>query len=121
MNQAMTNIADAVRGNKKFKSALYAVNTRQNGHIEVLYRDTLVALIMPTLVHINTGGWYTVTTRRVINAVLFGAETRSQVYQHKFKWGLLRRDEDGVPVNDQLFDQYDRFALPIARHLPTSA
>ena len=114
MNKAMTNIADAVSNKRRFKSALYQVTPRDNGNIEVLYRGTLVALVGRANVLLNTGGWYTAPTLKVINAALTGAGANARVSQRAFQWEIQRFDpETFQPLSACTFQSFDRFALAL--------
>ena len=114
MNKAMSEIADAVANKRPMHSKLYAVAVRENGTVEVLYRGTLVALIQNDKMYVNTGGWYTATTKKVINAAFWGAGANVNIFQHNWNW-TLNRFERGTyqPLNNSSFQAFDRFALPI--------
>ena len=114
MNKAMTNIADAVSEKRSFKSKLYSVKVRDNGHVEVLYRDTLVAVVTSRNVLLNTGGWYTATTLKVINAALTGAGANARVSQRAFQWEVRRFDpETFQTLSVCTFIPFDRFSLAL--------
>ena len=119
MYETMTAIADAVRARRNFKSKLYTVNVRgDGGGIEVLYRGTMVALVMPerNRIFFNTGGWLTSTTKNVLNAALAGAGSNATIFQQDWKWAIRRwsaTDSEFRVINVGLFAPFDRFGLPL--------
>ena len=125
MNKTMQAIADAVREKADFNrntrddwrtTTMYNVFER-DGTVQVSYRGTQVAFVQAdrNRVFFNTGGFRTVTTKRVLNAVLEGAGCNAQVFQEKGKWAIRRFNaETGATLNVCLFDSFDKFALPLA-------
>lgn len=97
MNNTMKRIADTVRRclkgeNTHMKTPLYSV-CRDGESIEVCYRGTCVAQIVGPDVLLRAWGWRTVTTKRVMNAALWGAGTHAYVYQKAWEWYVSTPNE----------------------------
>ena len=87
MNKTMSQIAKAVSVQKNLSLRHYVVfNT--DGMTGVMYRGTQVAAIdhRTRVMTLNNGGYFTPTTKNVINAALQGAGARHYVYQRDFSW-----------------------------------
>lgn len=91
MNQRMTRIAQLTRkaldGHKGgFVSHAYQVVRLPHGNVQVIYRGTVVASFSRSgsSVVLQTRGWFTPTTKAVINAAL--AHTPYSVYQKDWEW-----------------------------------
>jgi len=128
VNKTMQAIADAVREKRDFTRNGYSIERggrttmynvfERDGTVQVSYRGTQVAFVMAdrNRIFLNTGGYRTVTTKRVINAVLAGAGANASVFQEKGKWAIRRmsRYAPFETLNVCVFDAFDKFALPLA-------
>jgi len=100
MNEAMTQIAEHVRYGEDMQTRLYSVRQRSNGHVEVCYRGSLVALVMAGSVLLDSHGWMSVTTKRVMNAVLWGISVNALVRQRQWEWFVEKPNEPPQPFLD---------------------
>ena len=57
-----------------------------NGRISVVYHNTLVVEATPDYITLNTGGWFTATTRTRMNQASNQFDLGYGVYQKKGKW-----------------------------------
>jgi len=107
MNQTMSKIATATHKarfeGKGSNMGNYSVVASEN-LVAVSYRGTTVALFDLDMGHVqlNTGGWYTPTTKNVINAALFG--TGFSIYQKNWDWFVGSRWDTSphVPYLDHM-------------------
>lgn len=81
-------LADASLSEKKLKDNVYA-RRLYDGAIVIKYHATDIVVIGAVttagMIQLDNGGWYTVTTKDVMNAVLNGRYGIS-VYQRKGRW-----------------------------------
>ncbi len=100
MNATMARLAFAARYGADLQTKLYSVRQRSNGNVEVCYRGSLVVLVAAGSVLLDSHGWMTVTTKRVMNAVLWGISANALVRQRKWEWFVERPNEPPLPFTD---------------------
>lgn len=62
------------------------VENRDTNHLSVTYHQTEVVKLTPFEIHLNTGGWFTVTTKTRMNQASNQYSLGYHVYQQKGKW-----------------------------------
>jgi hypothetical protein len=61
-----------------------------NGHISVVYHETLIVEATPNTVTLDTGGWRSVTTKRKMNQAARQFGLGYGVHQRKGEWYVSR-------------------------------
>ena len=84
MNRAVVNKNDWSNSNTKVD-----YNSNTNCSTVVLHRTAIAVYDHNTnALKLNTGGWYSVTTKSRLNAILQGLIGCASVYQKNFNWFL---------------------------------
>jgi hypothetical protein len=69
----------------------------------VKLHDTIIVEFTPNLIHLNTGGWNTTTTKRRMNQIAEQFKLGYRVFSENFQW-YVRIFDTGqeVPFNDSI-------------------
>ena len=99
MNRAIVNKIDWSNSNTKVE-----YNSNTNCSWVVLHRTAIAVYDHNTqALKLNTGGWYSVTTKSRLNAILQGLIAGASVFQKNFDWYLN--------YNNQTVDFWDGMIL----------
>ena len=99
MNEAVVNKNDWSNSNTKV-----AYNSNTNCSTVVLHKTAIAVYDHNTqALKLNTGGWYSVTTKSRLNAILQGLIVGASVFQKNFDWYLN--------YNNQTVDFWDGMIL----------
>ena len=99
MNEAVVNKNDWSNSNTKVD-----YNSNTNCSTVVLHRTAIAVYDHNTqALKLNTGGWYSVTTKSRLNAILQGLIVGASVFQKNFDWYLN--------YNNQTVDFWDGMIL----------
>ena len=60
--------------------------TQDDGILCVTYQSTPIVTVSPTHIKLNTGGWFSVTTKRKMNQASHQFDLGYSVYQRDYKW-----------------------------------
>ena len=99
MNRAIVN-----RNNWSNSNTFVEYNSNTNCSTVVLHRTAIAVYDHNTqALKLNTGGWYSVTTKSRLNAILQGLIVGASVFQKNFDWYLN--------YNNQTVDFWDGMIL----------
>ena len=94
----MTNLA-------KFQGCATTIRVAPTGEIIGQYQLTDVATLKNDTVYLNTGGWFTRTTKVRMNQFAnHFCNGRFSVYQKNHEWFVRLADGTVLPFNDQVID-----------------
>lgn len=85
------------------------------GVTSVKYHNTIVVQFDDDLIHLDTGGWFTVTTKRRMDEVSDEFGLNYRVYQRKFKWFVARIV--GGRFDESTAIPFDGETVTIPRHV----
>lgn len=105
----MKELVKALRNKLRSKRSTWVLseNTELWGDmVDVVYHNTTVASVKwvegRVRAMLNTGGWYTPTTKDRINTVLRVAGIPATVYQREYQWFVRLHDGEEVPFRNRM-------------------
>lgn len=70
----------------RHRTVVYFTNVAGEGHTIVRYHETPVVIVTPTKIILNTGGWFTSTTKSRMNQASNQWGLGYKVYQKDYQW-----------------------------------
>lgn len=101
-----------------------SMGTDENFVTRMTYHNTVVAMMQgpkgskhipgkPSLIHLNNGGYYSVTTKRRMNQFAALTGTGFQVWQTKGEWFVEYTDSEGVKRTQPFEDGKASFVVGV--------
>jgi hypothetical protein len=90
----------------QFKGVATTVRQENNGWLIGRYQLTDVAAKQHDKIHLNTGGWFTTTTKRRMNQFAYQfCDNAFSVYQKNYQWfALIHATNESIPFNGNTCD-----------------
>jgi len=89
-----------------FKGVATTVRQENNGWLIGRYQQTDVAARQHEHIHLNTGGWFTLTTKRRMNQFAYQfCDNAFSVYQKNYQWFVrIHATDESIPFNGNTCD-----------------